>query len=164
MLQSPRVAWRVLWTAGLVLYAALLYQKMLQPTSKWTSGHAPYNLVPFRTIVGYLNPAAVTSIQDRAYQVLGNFLVLVPLALLLAVAWNPPVRTRWAFLTFLITSGGIEIAQYVMNAGRSADIDDVILNVSGATLVYVAFYWLSVRWRGRRASADACEPVGRTAP
>jgi glycopeptide antibiotics resistance protein len=60
-----------------------------------------------------------------------NVAVFVPLGLLLAAA---AVRFRTTFVAALAITLTIEVTQYVTDAGRTADINDVITNVAGACL------------------------------
>jgi glycopeptide antibiotics resistance protein len=60
-----------------------------------------------------------------------NVAVFVPFGLLLAVA---AVRFRTTFAAALAITLAIEVSQYVADAGRTADINDVLTNVAGACL------------------------------
>ncbi|MGD8168501.1 VanZ family protein [Herbiconiux sp. P16] len=60
-----------------------------------------------------------------------NVAVFVPFGLLLAAA---AVRFRTAFAAALAITLTIEVSQYVTDAGRTADINDVLTNVAGACL------------------------------
>ncbi|WP_382307966.1 VanZ family protein [Herbiconiux sp. UC225_62] len=60
-----------------------------------------------------------------------NVAVFVPFGLLLAAA---AVRFRTTFLAALAITLTIEVSQYVADAGRTADINDVLTNVAGACL------------------------------
>lgn len=91
------------------------------------------NFVPFRTIGIYL------ANLDSGYwvgQSLGNLLLLLPLGLLgpVVLPWMDRwVRVLVAAVTFSVA---VEIAQLWI-PDRSADVDDVLLNVGGALLGYV---------------------------
>ncbi|SDY87432.1 VanZ family protein [Herbiconiux ginsengi] len=60
-----------------------------------------------------------------------NVAVFVPFGLLLAAA---AVRFRTTFVVALAITLTIEVSQYVADAGRTADINDVLTNVAGACL------------------------------
>ncbi len=94
----------------------------------------PPNLVPFATIAWYLTE---NSPGFAFLQVAGNLLLLAPIGLLAPTAL--PWLRRWWRLALLVAalSAGIELAQLVI-PGRHADVDDVILNVTGALLAYAA--------------------------
>jgi hypothetical protein len=64
-----------------------------------------------------------------------NLFVFVPLGLLAAAAG---LRFRTLFAGALAVTLSIEIAQYVMDAGRTADVNDLITNTAGACLGWAA--------------------------
>ena len=73
------------------------------------------------------------------------FLVVANVVIFLPVGFFPALlgrRPRWwkALATGLIASGTIETIQYFI--GRSADVDDVLLNTAGALLGFWLF-WLA---------------------
>jgi glycopeptide antibiotics resistance protein len=125
------------------------------------SGSAPVDLrlQAFRTI----NFALRQGVGSQQFVVLiGNVLAFVPLGLLLPVL----LRRRSLLLVLLAGFGlslAIELGQLALSialdfAYRSADIDDVIVNVCGAGLGYVLFLLLA----GLR-TRDATRPPGRQA-
>jgi glycopeptide antibiotics resistance protein len=85
------------------------------------------NLVPLRGIYGELHNA---NREIGFANVLGNIFMFVPLGVFLpmVVTW----RWREIVLAGALFSALIEVLQFV--AGRSADIDDVILNTAGAAI------------------------------
>lgn len=98
-----------------------------------TWSRIPYNLIPFDSIVGSLNHFySMVGIRN----VLGNFILLLPLALLLRLG-----GLKSAVLHGLFISLGIELTQLILTKtslihSRSFDIDDLILNSSGFTVGY----------------------------
>ena len=81
----------------------------------------------------------------------GNFLLFLPLGLLLPLIWRR-LRLRHGIGIALALSVGIEIMQYVSRAlgsRRLADVNDVILNVLGACLGLAIVALL--RWRPGRS-------------
>jgi glycopeptide antibiotics resistance protein len=130
--------------------AALLYVVFLLPgaarpdaaLSAWTS----VNLVPARTIVGI--------VRDHGgmvfWQIFGNVVLFMPLGFLLPVLNARFRRFALTAAVGLSASVGIELVQLAMLlmfiARRSVDVDDVILNVTGACLGWVM-------WRGAHALA-----------
>lgn len=117
------------------LYAQRLYQYLLEPVVHFRGETRPLNLVPFKTIYGYLTDSG-TPLEHRIYEIAGNLLVFAPVALLLALALR-----RFKVWPILLVSFGssltVETLQYALATGRSADVDDVICNVSGAAVAYV---------------------------
>lgn len=130
---------------------ALLYVVFLMPvrgrddhaTALWAS----INLVPARTIVGIVqdHPGMVS------WQLVGNVLLFVPLGFLLPRLSERAQRFAATAATALAVSVGIELVQLAMLltglSRRSVDVDDVMLNVAGACLGYLA-------WRGSRARRE----------
>lgn len=95
------------------------------------AGEGPRNAVPFHTIWDYLSDTNLP-IQIRFRNLAGNLVMLAPLGLALAVL------TRWrlarAAACLLVVSGAIELWQLLVATGRSVDVDDVILNVTGGVI------------------------------
>lgn len=98
-------------------------------------GVGPRNAIPFQTIWGYLSDVDLP-VSVRFRNLAGNLVMLAPLGLALAAV------TRWwvarVVLCLAAVSGGIELWQLVMATGRSVDIDDVILNVAGGLIGWLA--------------------------
>lgn len=102
------------------------------------------NLVPFHTLSIYLrNPDSWFWMRN----LFGNLGLLLPLGLLGPIAF--PALGRWwrVVLVALLISTAIELTQLLV-PDRSADIDDVIVNVAGALLGYVIFSVVHVVRRG----------------
>ena len=131
--------------------AALLYVVLFlpvavrpdDPPSVWAS----VNLVPSRTVVGI--------VRDHrgmvGWQLFGNVILFVPLGNLL-----PRLSTRYRRFAFVAAAGlsvsvSIELVQLAMRltliSRRTVDVDDVILNVTGACLGYVMWRVGSTRRR-----------------
>ena len=95
-----------------------------------------HNFIPLRTIAIYLgNPESGFWIR----QAVGNLLFLLPLGLLGPIAL--PGLDRWwrVLLAAAALSLAIEIAQLWI-PDRAFDVDDLLLNVLGATLGYALFF------------------------
>jgi glycopeptide antibiotics resistance protein len=121
----------------------------LQPAHPLPGQVVTDNATPFATIRIYLDNL------DSAFwvsQAAGNLLLLLPIGMFGPVAL--PWLARWwrVLLVALLFSGAIEFAQLFI-PDRSADVDDVMLNVAGALLGY----WLLVIFRaaGRLSSAGS---------
>jgi glycopeptide antibiotics resistance protein len=102
------------------------------------------NLVPARTVVGMIRDFPRLVIQ----QLLGNVVLFVPLGLLLPLLSARCRRFAMTAAVALSVSVGIELVQLALlltlTSRRSVDVDDVILNVTGACLGYTV-------WRGAHA-------------
>lgn len=111
---------------------------------------ARVNLTPF-----HLGPAARFAFRLRGEMILNIFLT-VPFGLLLPMLLR--LRRR-AFLGYALGIGlSIELGQLLLNLVtgrviRVTDVNDVILNFSGALIGYCV-YWLA-RWLGRRLRTGA---------
>jgi glycopeptide antibiotics resistance protein len=108
------------------------------------------NFVPFRTLAIYLDN---TGSPFWMGQLIGNLLLLLPLGLLGPIAI--PAMNGWlrVFLVACLASLAIEAAQlWIPN--RMADVDDVLLNVSGALIGFGVFRFLRLGSRPRRAFAQ----------
>ena len=100
---------------------------------------AHVNLRPFHTIQLFsrllVPPVREYLVRIAIRNLLGNILLFTPLGIFLPVLF-PPLRKFFRTLlsvTFIITI--IELCQLALMVG-SCDIDDLILNVSGAALGY----------------------------
>jgi glycopeptide antibiotics resistance protein len=85
-------------------------------------------------------------------QLLGNVLLFVPMGLLLPFVWSRSISAREIAGSAVVMSATIEVIQYLqrfMGMKRSADVDDVILNVVGALIGYVLIkLWMASTARG----------------
>ena len=114
--------------------------------------HDRVNLEPFKTIDIY---------QTFGKQVLGNFVMLLPLGIYLPLLYTRLRKAYSIFAVLLIcflVSVGIELLQ-LATSYRSTDIDDVILNTLGTwcgvgLFKYVKFKVKSLRVREEKASCE----------
>lgn len=104
----------------------------LQPAHPLPGQVVDDNLVPFHTLSIYL---ANVGSDFWMRNLLGNLALLLPLGLLGPIAL--PALDRWwrIALLALLVSTAIELTQLLV-PDRSADIDDIIVNVTGALLGY----------------------------
>lgn len=87
------------------------------------------NLIPFKTILGYLSEGLGTSPSVSLGNVLGNIVMFIPLGVYLKIFLKDK---RWfvSFLWIFISTVAIELIQFILKIGV-CDIDDVILNSIG---------------------------------
>lgn len=108
------------------------------------------NLRPFASISLDLHRE---NLSMAAFNLLGNLLLLAPFGLLAKPAF------RWGWLTTALAaatlSTSIEFVQGL--TGRSADIDDILLNTAGATCA--ALVSSTLFWAVRRASVKRAKPA-----
>ena len=98
------------------------------------------NLRPFRSIwevyiLGFVNGYVAPYYMHL--NLLGNLCALVPLAFLLPRLFSAQRRWYVFLLTSILTVIAVELLQFLLMVG-SCDIDDLLLNVFGAMLGYIA--------------------------
>lgn len=98
------------------------------------------NLIPFATIKLYISGLKSNAISTGYFvvNILGNLLMLMPLSFFLPTLVCRINKFYKFFMIVIAASLLIEILQILFLTG-SCDIDDVILNVSGAALAYPLF-------------------------
>ncbi|MEV6314037.1 VanZ family protein [Streptomyces sp. NPDC051776] len=118
---------------GMVAFAVVLARLTLAPSSA-SESLVHSNLRPGDSIRAYLEQPAL---RDAFKQIGGNILLGVPFGLLLPVLL-PKARgpVRVAIVTTVVMML-VELVQGAIVEGRAFDIDDVLLNVSGALLGYL---------------------------
>jgi glycopeptide antibiotics resistance protein len=124
---------RVLAGLGLVLWLIGGLVLTLQPAHPLPGQVVDDNLVPFHTLAIYWRNLGS---EFWLRNLFGNVLLLLPLGLLGPIAL--PSLDRWwrVALVALLYSMTIELIQLAV-PDRSADIDDVIVNVAGALFGYL---------------------------
>ena len=99
-----------------------------------------FNIIPFKTIKlfvnGYLN--GIVSLKAFSINVLGNLFAFMPYGLLLPLIFNKMNKFINFLLTMVIIVVIIELLQFITMSG-SCDIDDLILNVLGSSIIYFIF-------------------------
>ncbi|KZE78532.1 hypothetical protein AV654_01890 [Paenibacillus elgii] len=131
---------RNLWTAAaFILYTACMLYMMFVGFGR--SVHADelrYNLHPFRTIGNYFIYFDSYAFSIVVINLGGNIGMFVPFGILLPLLFRR-CRTFLGFsLGFIVPLIVVELLQTVLRVG-SGDIDDVILNYTGASLGYVLY-------------------------
>ncbi|MCM1538720.1 MAG: VanZ family protein [bacterium] len=96
------------------------------------------NLKPFRSISMYMRAYRNQNMSVRLIvaNLLGNLVAAMPCAIFLPVIW-PRRQTKWRYFlpTMILSVTVMEGIQFLTMVGQ-ADIDDVILNVAGACLIF----------------------------
>ena len=127
--------------AGLTL-AAWLFGGLvltLQPAHPLPGQVVDDNLVPFRTLRVYLDNLGS---EFWLRNLFGNLGLLFPLGLLGPIALTALDRWWRVALVALLVSAAVELIQLRV-PDRSADVDDVMVNVAGALLGYAIFRLLA---------------------
>lgn len=118
------------------------------------------NLIPFKTISEYFFAPQNTNYAIRDWNIikttnlLGNFLLFLPLGFILPLLNN---RFKSFLLTLLASSMfiiGIEVIQYFI--GRAADIDDFMINLTGVFAGFIFFILSSkiIKFTKRRVNNE----------
>ncbi|MER6711169.1 MULTISPECIES: VanZ family protein [unclassified Streptomyces] len=119
--------------AFMVAFAVVLARLTLQP-SPASEALTHSNLRPGSSLKAYLDQP---ELRDAVRQIGGNILLGVPFGVLVPVV-APRTRgiLRVLFLTAVVMLL-VEFAQGALVTGRAFDIDDVILNTTGALIGYL---------------------------
>ena len=91
------------------------------------------NLVPFKTVIQYFYRG---TISQFVVNIIGNLVCLMPLGILLPLKFEKQRKTGIFLMTCVLIVSAVEILQFATLSG-SCDIDDLILNVGGAFLIYL---------------------------
>ncbi|WP_461065479.1 VanZ family protein [Streptomyces pseudoechinosporeus] len=123
----------VVAVAAMVAFAAALARITLQP-SPASEALTHSNLHPGRSLRAYLDQP---ELRDAARQIGGNLLLGVPFGILLPVVLP---RARGILRVLALTAAVmllVELVQGALVTGRAFDIDDVLLNTTGAMVGYL---------------------------
>ena len=121
MTGSPR------WTgAALAATAALVVLATLLPQGGSTAWAAPVEEVRWY--------ATGLSSETTLLQLVGNLLLLAPLAVLAGIRWPALASPRRLAAAALAAAVGIELLQWLLPLGRVVSPVDAVLNAAGAVL------------------------------
>jgi glycopeptide antibiotics resistance protein len=96
------------------------------------------NFIPFKTVVHYAKIASTGSLEFIGlflWNIMGNLVMLLPLGAVLPCLFRRIDRFWKVVITVTVTIILIELAQLILRVGV-IDIDDLILNLSGAMIGY----------------------------
>ncbi len=95
------------------------------------------NLIPFSTVKLYINGVAQDKISLAYFviNIFGNLIMLIPLTYFIPRIFKGINCFFKLLIALILFSVAIEILQLIFLTG-SCDIDDVILNVTGAAIAY----------------------------
>ena len=113
-----------------IIYVLLLYQLLTNVETNTNSG---YNLVPFTEISRYKFGS-----EMFFYNVFGNIILFIPFGYFVS-GYIKASKVSHILAVSVISSLTVEVVQ--LQIGRSFDIDDILLNVTGALagfLLYIA--------------------------
>ncbi|MFF8994537.1 VanZ family protein [Streptomyces sp. NPDC014983] len=133
----------------MVAFAVVLARITLEP-SPASASLTHSNLHPGRSLKAYLDQP---ELRDAVKQIGGNIVLGVPFGVLLPVL-APGARGIWrVLLTTATVMLLVETVQGALVTGRAFDVDDVILNTSGALVGYLLMGRRLGRVHDRRESA-----------
>jgi glycopeptide antibiotics resistance protein len=120
-----------------VLYFVLLIYILFFARRRRYAYKHEINLVPFKNIL----PGSISALGLGSWNyysnLLGNIVIFIPFSLILSVVFK-----AYRFSTIILISFGlsflIELLQYIFKVGV-ADIDDIILNTTGACVGYFIY-------------------------
>lgn len=99
--------------------------------------NSSFNIVPLKTIKlftnGYFND--LVTFKDFSINIFGNLGAFMPYGVFLPLMFKSMRKYRRFFITMTLSVIIIELLQFVTMSG-SCDIDDLILNVLGASIVF----------------------------
>jgi len=104
------------------------------------STYKKISLVPFKGIIDILNEQGL---KITLINVIGNFILFVPIGILMPIKYTT-LTCRNIIVIALFSSTLIEILQYIFS-DRVSDIDDIIINLSGAVIGYFLYKELKHR-------------------
>lgn len=123
-----------------LLYVIMLVSVVFFPIPYQSKGYdLDYNYTPFLSIINYFDDGGIYGLKA----VFGNIVLMVPWGVLFRMVFNN--KKTWVFwLSTIVFCVGIEFAQHVINLiigyrYRCVDVDDFILNITGATIGYVLY-------------------------
>ncbi len=104
------------------------------------------NFIPLKSLIGYIGQLIGGSAETQSILIhlLGNLMLYMPLGFFLIALFDEQSKGKFYFPTVLAVLIGLKTLQYSLGFGRF-DIDDILLNVLGATFVYLLFGIQSVR-------------------
>ena len=130
----------VLWTIFIIYCFVLVYVLFLSRGTRDGFTFAEYmrrftNFIPFKTIVEYVQRYIDGYRNLSVLNLLGNFVLFMPMGVLLPCVIRKLDRFWKVTLTVLGMVVMVEIVQGILRVG-GVDIDDVIFNVVGAMIGY----------------------------
>nr|WP_253197168.1 VanZ family protein [Clostridium algidicarnis] len=116
------------------------------------------NYIPFKSIIYDIRQIGIGSFSVRfqikllIMNVLGNFILLIPIGFLTPILWKKVNSLKDIVIVGFLVSLSIELLQLLENFlsigfFRVVDVDDLILNVLGAVFGYMAYQViLRLKW------------------
>lgn len=127
------VFYKDFYTLFFILYMLALYYLLLSTENAFAYG---VNLTPFKEMTRY-------SIGSKGffYNVIGNIVLFIPFGFFVSY-YIKAKKTHQITIIAIITSLTAELIQYKI--GRAFDVDDIVLNVVGALLGFLAYLGVTI--------------------
>lgn len=129
----------ILHSVAFIIYLInLTYQLFLNPALRHVKVVSSVNISPLKTIFLYYTAYErhTLPIKNIILNIIGNVMLFMPFGYFIYVLFKPMRSFLPYFLFFLFMIIGVEVIQYIWKVG-SADIDDIILNMSGVLILYI---------------------------
>ena len=128
-------------TRYIVLYAFIGYSlSLLYLTVLWyypnITFHPKYRFLNLKPFI-WVRETYDMGFKKMIQQLFLNVAMFIPYGFLLPMVFKKLRNVSWQTLTVFVTTFSIEALQYLI--GRSADVDDVIMNCLGGALGYLCF-------------------------
>lgn len=103
----------------------------------WDYYYNVVNFIPFRMIIRFFTKVINHEMEISMFirNMLGNFIACMPFSFFLPRLFKKENNTKVFLITMFIIISVVEISQFVTLSG-TFDVDDYILNISGAYLMY----------------------------
>lgn len=140
MIEKKKTARVILWIVFLTYCAALAYILAFNRPMNFNVSFGAYisehsNFIPFKVIFHYSSIAKKFPMLF-VMNILGNFVIFMPFAVFLPCIFRKVDRFWKVTVITCVTVATVECTQLLLRVG-TIDVDDFILNVSGAMLGYV---------------------------
>ena len=97
------------------------------------------NIIPFATIIGYISGLLFEDININivVINLATNLLIFAPMGFFIPILFDKKVKNIKQFgMVIVLITILVEILQFITYSG-STDIDDIILNTTGAIIIYM---------------------------
>ena len=122
----------------IIIFATLIYQIVLKPEMQ------TLNLTPF---LWYMQSLKAGHMNRIFSEIVPNIILFIPLGIFLPIVIKNARKIYILMIMITFISFLMEFMQYFM--GRSSDIDDLIMNISGGITGYVIFKLLNNIFKSR---------------
>lgn len=138
VVKNKRRMFYILHSIAFIIYLInLTYQLFLNPALRHVKAVSSVNISPLKTILLYTAYERHTlPIKNIILNMIGNVMLFMPFGYFVYVLFKPMRSFQPYFFFFLFMIVGVEVIQYIWKVG-SADIDDIILNMSGVLSLYI---------------------------